>query len=381
MKATTHVLLISDQAAPNLLAALDPDLKPKEAVLVTSRKMRRRAEALGGVLRDVGITVETVNLDDEHDFAGLETALLDIAGVRNGPSVALNVTGGTKLMALAAKSVADTANWSVFYVDVDTDEMIVLGQGRPTRRKLSEHLRLRHYLRSYGFEIEGDIERRGLEPRHRELLQTLIIQVGRMEQALGQLNGLGQDCENKRALRTGLSPTQLDNPDLNALLRNFEGAGVLRVTGDTLQFTSEADRAFACGGWLEQYMYDALTEAQGELGVRDKASNLTVADGSGVKNEIDVAFLARNRLFMVECKTARMDRPESPKANETLFKLSEISKRVGGLGARGMLATYRPLRESERRLANALNIEVICGAELAQTRERLKRWVGPQVGS
>lgn len=381
MKATTHVLLISDQAAPNLLAALDPDLKPKEAVLVTSRKMRRRAVALESVLRDVGIKVETVDLEDEHDFAGLESALLEIASVRDGPSVALNVTGGTKLMALAANSVAETAKWSVFYIDVDTDEMIMLGNGRHTRRKLSEHLRLRHYLRSYGFEIEGDIEHRGVEPRHRDLLQTLIIQVGRMEQALGQLNWLGQASVQSRSLRAELSLTQLDNHDLNALLRNFEEAGVLMVTGDTLQFKSEADRSFACGGWLEQYMYDALTEAHGELGIRDKASNLTVVDGNDVKNEIDVAFLARNRLFMIECKTARMDRPEARKANEALFKLSEISKRVGGLGARGMLAAYRPLRESERRLAEALNIQVICGSELTQAKERLKRWVAPQIGS
>ncbi len=379
MKATTQVLLISDQAAPNLLAALDPDLKPEEAVLVTSRKMHKRAQALGSVLREAGIRVETVDLDDEHDFAGVESALLEIASLRDGPSVALNVTGGTKLMALAANSVAETAKWSVFYVDVDTDEIIVLGNGRPIRRKLSEHLRLRHYLRSYGFEIEGDIEHRGVESRHRDLLRTLIIQVGRMEQALGQLNWLGQACE-KKTLCAELLPTQLDDHDFNALVRNFEEAGVLRVTRNTLQFTSEADLSFACGGWLEQYMYDALTEAHGELGIRDKASNLTVVDGSGVKNEIDVAFLARNRLFMIECKTARMDNPEAPKANQALFKLSEISKRVGGLGARGMLATYRPLRESERRLAEALNIQVICGAELAQTRERLKRWVGPQIG-
>lgn len=202
-----------------------------------------------------------------------------------------------------------------------------------------------------------------------------------MEQALGQLNWLGQASVQSRSLRAELSLTQLDNHDLNALLRNFEEAGVLMVTGDTLQFKSEADRSFACGGWLEQYMYDALTEAHGELGIRDKASNLTVVDGNDVKNEIDVAFLARNRLFMIECKTARMDRPEAPKANEALFKLSEISKRVGGLGARGMLAAYRPLRESERRLAEALNIQVICGSELTQAKERLKRWVAPQIGS
>ncbi len=75
----------------------------------------------------------------------------------------------------------------------------------------------------------------------------------------------------------------------------------------------------------------------------------------------------------------RMDGPEAAKANEALFKLSEISKRVGGLGARGMLATYRPLRDSERRLAEALNIQGICGPELVQAKETLKRWAGSRV--
>jgi hypothetical protein len=71
-----------------------------------------------------------------------------------------------------------------------------------------------------------------------------------------------------------------------------------------------------------------------------------------------------------------MDKPLAPKANDTLFKLAEIVRRVGGLGARGMLASYRPLRDSEQRLARALNIELVCGAELARLSQRLQRWVG-----
>jgi len=55
--------------------------------------------------------------------------------------------------------------------------------------------------------------------------------------------------------------------------------------------------------------------------------------------------------------------------------LAEIVRRVGGLGARGMLASYRPLRDSEQRLARALNIELVCGPELARLPRRLQRWV------
>jgi hypothetical protein len=43
-----------------------------------------------------------------------------------------------------------------------------------------------------------------------------------------------------------------------------------------------------------------------------------------------------------------------------------------------MLATYRPLRESEMRLAKALNIEVVASRDLNRLGERLKQWVKPQ---
>jgi hypothetical protein len=39
-------MLVSEQAAPNLLPALDPAMKPKEAVLLVSQKMAHRAQAL-----------------------------------------------------------------------------------------------------------------------------------------------------------------------------------------------------------------------------------------------------------------------------------------------------------------------------------------------
>jgi hypothetical protein len=81
---------------------------------------------------------------------------------------------------------------------------------------------------------------------------------------------------------------------------------------------------------------------------------------------------------MVECKTARMNHEGDLKANDTLYKLAENCRRIGGLGTRGMLATYRPLRESEMRLAKALNIEVVAGRDLNRLGERLKQWVKPQ---
>jgi len=374
MSPNVHVMLVSAQAAPNLLAALDPDLKPQEAVLLVSGKMQARADALEAVLKEAGVRTARVPLEDEHDFARLENALLDVASRRDGDAVALNVTGGTKLMALAAQSVAQAAGWPVFYVDVDTDEVIWLGpQGK--RQKLNQHLRLRHYLLGYGFQLPDDISRPQPNRKYEALRRTLVAQVGCLEQPLSQLNWLAQQAEDRGQLEIAITPELRDCHHLEALLRHFEEACVLAVRNDRLCFSDDDARTFAKGGWLEHHVYSTVSSLSGPLEIRDKAANLVVVDGAGVKNELDVAFLARNRLFAIECKTARMDRPEAPKANDTLYKLSEVCRRVGGVGTRGMLVSYRPLRDAEKRLAKALSIEIVCSTDLVRLDEKLKGWV------
>ena len=374
MNPQVHVLVVSEQAAPNLLPALDPNLKPAEAVLVVSSKMKSRACDLEAVFAESGVRTTRVHLENEHDFARLQDALLEVAAARSGQSIALNVSGGTKLMALAAQNVAAAAGWQVFYVDLDTDDVIWLG-GKVRRQPLTEHLRLRHYLRGYGFTPGEAIERPQSSQRHNDLLRTLVAQVGTLEKPLAHLNFLAQQAQDRAQLDVILSVEQMDSRGLEALLRNFQDAGVLTVDGSTLRFANEAERSFAKGGWLETHAFRTVSALTGELGLRDKAANLVVLDRNRVKNELDVVFMARNRLFVIECKTARMDRSEAPKASDTLFKLSEICRRVGGLGTRGMLASYRRVGEAERRLAAALGIEVVCGAALARLDEEIRRWV------
>ncbi len=368
-------MLVSEQAAPNLLPALDPAMKPQEAVLLVSQKMTNRAQSLQTVLKEVGIQTHTVALPDEHNMAALETTLMDIATKRDGQAIALNVTGGNKLMALAAQAVAQAAGWSVFYVDVDTDQIIWLDKTRAAQA-LTQQLRLRHYLRSYGFTLAEGIERPQPNTAWQTLLHELINDVGSLEEAIGQLNHLSQEAQ--RSLRVTLGPRQREHHGLDALLRKFEQAQVLKRQGDQISFATEAARTFANGGWIEHHVYQCVSQVTGDLAIRDKAANLQVMGDSGQPNEIDVAFMARNRLFMVECKTARMNNADDFKANDTLYKLAENCRRIGGLGTRGMLATYRPLRESEQRLAKALNIEVVAGRDLNRLGERLKQWVKPK---
>jgi len=339
--------------------------------------MRKRAESLGKVMQEAGIRVESCELTDEHDYARTEGELLELANRLVESEVLLNITGGTKLMSVAAQSVAHAADWRMFYVDADTDRISWLGKAPNATRPLGEQLRLRHYLQSYGFSLPQPPSRSGMTARQRGLTETLLRQIGNLEQPLSQLNWLSQIAEDKNSLAVQMNPQQCDSRSLEALLRNFEEAGSLTVEADTLRFASEAERDFVKGGWLEQHVMECVHQLTGEAGIRDKAANLKVRDASGVENELDVVFLARNRLFVIECKTARMDKPESPKANDTMFKLAENCRRIGGLSSHGMLISYRALRDSERKLSRALGIECVCGAEINRLAEHIKVWIRP----
>ena len=232
--APIQIMLVSEQAAPNLLAALDPKMKPKEAVLLVSQKMAARGDALKSVLQEAGIQTSRIVLPDEHNLAALENTLMEVASQREGQSITLNLTGGTKLMALAAQSVAQLAQWPVFYVDVDTDQIIWLDKTQPAQA-LTQQLRINHYLRGYGFTLNQGIERPQPNAAYQSLLQDLVLNVGSLEEPIGQLNWLGQQAESEGRLIVKLSHRQLDSRSLEALLRKFEEAQVLKLNGDTLR--------------------------------------------------------------------------------------------------------------------------------------------------
>ena len=221
-----QICLVSAQAAANLLPALDPKFKPDKIVLVVTRRMQRQADNLLKVLRENTIQVELFNLGNEQDFRQTEEELTELAVRLDGNEVMLNITGGTKLMSAAAQSVAGVSDWRMFYVDADTDQVIWLGKDEPEPQALQQQLRLRHYLRSYGFSLPAAPQRPHAEFGHQELLRILTTRTGSYQDALGTLNYLAQNAEDRNSLSTTLDESQRDSRSLEALLRDFEDADV-----------------------------------------------------------------------------------------------------------------------------------------------------------
>lgn len=371
-----QIALVSEQSAPNLLAALDPSIPVSEVLMLVTEKMRKRADAIKSVLKQSGrgIDVRSVVLDDERDINRIQNTLYALIDELAGKTVQVNLTGGTKLMALAVNSCATVADWEQFYVDIDTDQIIWLHPKRPPQL-LSQQLRLKHYLQGYGLSLAAPVERPQLSTEWAELTRTLVKEIGSLEVAIGKLNFLlHQQSEQSLVLR--LNDSFFKDPNLDVLLRNFEQSCLLKLNGREVVFASEAARKFVHGGWIEHHVYQSARRVTGELGIRDVGLNVEVTAADGPKNEVDVMFLARNRLHTIECKTSRMDDPNDRKANNALYKIAENRRRIGGIGTRAMLASYRELSTTELRLADALNIKVVKSRELQRMDELLKVWIG-----
>lgn len=382
MRFDTHLCLVSAQATPNLTPVFDPAFRPKRVVLAVSRDMEKRARWLSEVLKSHGIGVDTLPIPNPYDLHDCSDVLLSWLAMHENDEVSLNVTGGTKLMAMAAQEAFRTAGRPVFYVSAETDEVVFLDPAlRNEKFVLSPKLRLRDYLKSHGFTLEYKPQKPNITANLRDLADHLVSSVSRWSGALGMLNALAAEAEKFRQLKTKLSTEQADSRSLDELLGEFAQAGVLQVNSSEVHFTDEAARTFAKGGWLEFHVYRMVADLAPQIGITDYAMNIGVLAPDGTtRNEIDCAFLHRNRLHVVECKAGNLavaGNTDGSKGTDALYKLESLGK-LGGLRTREMLIDYRGLLSAaDKARAAQSSIRVVSAGQLRNLRSELSQWVSP----
>lgn len=380
-KFNTHVCLVSAQATPNLLPLLDPHWRPLKVVLATSEAMKPQSEAMAALLRTKGIRVETLPLRDAYDYSALCDDFLGFLAANADESVALNVTGGTKLMAVAAQEVFRADHRAAFYVNIENDEIVFLGGGHSA--PLQAKLKIAESLRAHGYTTQG-AETPQISARQRDLAARLVDHVSTAGRALGQLNSLAQQA--RLALQIKLTDDQLDSRALAQMLGLFADAGYVTQAHDGLKFPDESSRAFVNGGWLELHLLHVLNDLRGaHSGITDVALNLQVVHPDGrTKNELDVAFMYRNTLHIIECKTANLAQTgttHDDKATEAIYRMESLLK-LGGLRTRGMIVDYRgafATSQANRKRAQLARIEVLSAGELKDAKGQVaRRWMAMQ---
>lgn len=389
MTEHTHLYLVSAQPTPNLTPALDPATAPRRVLLLVSPDMGRRADWLESVLKPRGIRVERWAIGDPWDVGQVQDRVLDLLVQEEAAvaarALALNATGGTKPMSIAAYEAFRANDLPIFYVHPELDRLIWMHPRERPPRDLANRLKLDAFLLAHGARIEGALV--GAVPEARRALTDWLVNHGPgCARALSTLNWLA--AKSADTLRSPvLEAGQRRDPVLDDLIGRFAKTGLLTMQAGSLHFADEAARFYVNGGWLEEHVYAVFRELRRDQpNIQDLARGVEIVRedprGGAVRNELDVACLAENRLYLVECKTRNWGRgapsgadPAGPGA-EALYKLDALADLLGGLQARAMLASYLDLPAQVRRRAADLRIRVCAGERLPELRAEVARWLG-----
>ncbi len=137
MNLQTHLCLVSAQATPNLTPVLNPETAPKRVILLVSQDMRQRADWLEAILRPRGIGVEQWPIDDAWDVEHIQLRVLEFlereTSLLESRDIALNATGGTKPMSIAAYEAFRAYDLPIFYVHPERDRLTLAAPKRSPR--------------------------------------------------------------------------------------------------------------------------------------------------------------------------------------------------------------------------------------------------------
>ena len=376
-KYDIHVCLVSDQAAPNLLPILDSEFKPQKALFVVSTKdeIKEKANSLKLAFKQNDIDVDILELSNEFDFQSMETELFDLLSSYENENIALNVTGGTKLMAIAAQNVFSGVK-PIFYINTNKEEIIFISKENDKHipvQKLNTKTLINTYLSSYGVSVlknkdDFNFYKLGV------FTERFVRRQEDYKDIISKLNLLAFNASNSK-LETNF--TNYSN-DLKLILEDLADEDLVRLNGDIVDFKNEQTRSFLNGNWLEYFTYK---QANSIADVIDADWNVEVVNSKyeknkvGVNNELDVIFMAKNKCHIIECKTINFENTENKdKLQSYLDKLNSL-KGYGGSLTKVCLVSFYAIPQNIKRRAEKDNIEIIDDYRIKNLKERIQSWI------
>ncbi|MBW6521309.1 MAG: DUF1887 family protein [Desulfoarculaceae bacterium] len=372
-----HICLISDQPIANLLPLLLE--RPRQVIFLVSPEMKAQAERLKKLVQPRGIMVTIKKIPSAYDFKAIINVCEEIekeAEATNADLV-LNVTGGTKIAALATFQSFYFNNRRIIYLDTTHNQLLQLAPEITSFPVQENLIKVHDYLVAYG--MNPHVNPAAIANR-RPQLQNLVRLLIDNEDLLSRLNAaIGRQGKKPQYINISLNELGEGAEKLGEIL---EGCSVATKTGSAGLNIPSHDKIFFCqGGWLEEYVYWMVKELS--LNGLDLAMNVSVEwDGQGkrpTENEFDVLFTHSNRLHLISCKASNPERETATgsRATEALNELDTLADRAGGLFGRAILVSARRLSDFDRERAKKMKIKLVDGREVLRLKEHLQTWLYP----
>lgn len=282
------VSILSNHSVPNFLFIKEMEGQYDRHLFVTSPEIGQLGRK-GQLIKALGITQQDVTIIsvDGNDYLSAIATLTDKWQEDEDNDYIVNLTGGTKMMSLAVHDFFKDKRAEFYYVPLGKNEYYNLGTGEKT--PLKYRVNLREYFSLYGIRFESKAEDTFVHPES----ETMGI----------------------------FESVQKSHFYLPKKLRDAQKAATPEL------------RRYLGGEWFEEFSFFKLKEAF-NLRDEDIAVSLKIyRENESTKNdnELDVAFMFNNVLYVVECKVTMTGYGRDTKlvVDDYLYKLAAISKDFG----------------------------------------------------
>ena len=295
---------------------------------------------------------------------------------QRGKELKLNASCGLRHRLLPVYEMFRRNAWEIFVVEPNSDKICWIYPEENKDAQLEDHITIADYLTIFGARAEfneHDLPDQ-LDQQLYELGQRWAGNALELGPGLATLNYLATTCRKEQKLEVSLTEKQQSYREVNMLLSDLVDTQLATYQNGVLKFASEDARRFSNGEWLETLVHSTVKQIQDELPtIQDHSLNVQVYRQLGereVRNELDVATVVNNKLHIIECKTKGM----RDDGDDTLYKLESLRDLLGGLQARAMLVSFRPLRHNDITRAEDLGLALIGPDELKDLKKHLTLW-------
>lgn len=386
-----HICLVSDQLLANYLPIKQCGVK-KVLMLSTAYTRDQKSGFLSNrfaaMLRQINVDVEDYPIDiPQQNFPALLAYFKELGkklSARNEEEIVLNLTGGSKLMALSAyECLKDCCDYYI-YTNTSAGFIEYLYPTDKPYIKLDNLLNINEYFYAYGVRTSqshsDNPEWRALVQQRRPITERFAQLAGTKHSAfISQLNyichkAITSELRDGKYVDVLCQPVQTLSkaapPYVEIFLKECQKFGLLTFEPEQRKvvFNKVEDVAYLGGLWLEEFLYERARE----IGFDDVRCSLQIKWGKQVKNELDIAIVHNNRSLVMECKTVNFRGNES----DIVYKLDSIADDLRGLSGEVCLVSALKIEENSAVLKRAerFGIKVFASKALMNITDALVRW-------
>lgn len=366
------VSLVSEQTIPNLLFI--KEIQDVEKYLFISTEVMENNHKTQNIIESAEIPndkchtilVEPNNMDDI-------LKKLEEIEIKEGDKIYLNITGGTKIMALGVFDSFKKRNAEIFYIALGKNVYERIFPLPKIENNIEYRLNINEYLTAHGIEYKYKnkllLDEEFTKEFYNFIFPVYLDQINSIREVR---NRYGKNRLKKKGY-INLSEIEFDKP-LDKIIEL-----VKMCNFDPNKFTKNQIE-YIIGGWFEEYIFSLIKE---KLSLFEENIHLNLEiNKDGVANEIDVAFIYNNIFYIIECKTTlNMSKPKDKEKfisnnilNDTIYKQAALRKNFGLSIYNYLFTTENVENINHLERAELFNIEIIDGKTLKNQQELDKKF-------